>query len=211
MTIGPGTWTFDGLCEVKLTVVPDSGASQSSVTVAVDTESGATVDGFSVRASAFASGSVGLTDAEALFGGVVGAAAEMVTGPATTGNASRVKKAVFEPEGTVTVDGVGSSADESVLDKVTTVSEGAGISRVTRFDGQVSGVKHRLSSLTDSTLGRSTTLRVVVALLAPMEAVSVAVTGGPDTNVVVTWKLAVFWPAMTTTLAGTFARAGRVL
>ena len=67
-------------------------------------------------------------------------------------------------------------------------------------------MKHCLSRATDLTLGSLTTLSWVLTLPAPIEAVRVAVTEAPA--VVSTVKVALVWPAATTTLAGTAARAG---
>jgi len=67
------------------------------------------------------------------------------------------KKAVFDPEGTITVAGTSSDSGLS-LERSTGVSEGAGMSRFTRLELKLPGVKHCRSSETEATLGVSTTL-----------------------------------------------------
>ena len=70
-------------------------------------------------------------------------------------------------------------------------------------------MKHCLASERDWTLGAETTSSCAVALLAPIAAVTVALTFDPA--VVPTEKFAVVCPPATTTLPGTVTRLGSLL
>jgi hypothetical protein len=123
-----------------------------------------------------------------------------ITGDTVGASAVTLKRPIFEPDGTVTVDGTGK--DALLLKRLTGVLAGAGTLSVTRFALKLPGpVKHCLSNATEETLGAATTLSTVWTLLLPIAAVSVVAGGAPAR--VLTGKVAVVRPAATTTLAGT--------
>src|SRR4051794_1847120 len=133
-----GTVTFVGSLELRLTTAPPTPGSQSRVTVPVELAPAVTVSGCSERPLTTGLGWVRLTEAVSVTEGDGARAAVTVTGEAGTPRAVAEKKALFEPEGTVTVGGTASESGVSLV-RPTEVSEGAGTSRVTRFELKAPG------------------------------------------------------------------------